>query len=178
MKQLTPLTINSNYIISEASPDDSLQIVSFLNKVAGETNFLTFGLNEFPLSADEERAIIEENLKVQSFLMLIAKKEDTIVAQLFMERSTKKRLAHIGEIGISVSKEHWGNSLGKKMMLLAIAWAKEHGITKIQLYVRTDNTRAIQLYAHLGFVIEGTLINATKINDIYYDDYIMSLHIK
>jgi len=59
------------------------------------------------------------------------------------------------------------------MMLTAIEWAKHNSITKLQLQVRTDNDRAVQLYQKLGFSIEGKITQAMKINHIYFDDYIM-----
>ena len=63
------------------------------------------------------------------------------------------------------------------MMLTAIEWAQQNGVIKIQLQVRTDNERAIQLYNKLGFVVEGKIKQAIKINNTYFDDYIMGLQL-
>ena len=166
-----------DFIISKACADDAKHIVEFLNKVAGETDFLTFGINEFPFSVSEERKQISACLEYNKDLMLIAKVGNELVSQLFLQRSNKPKLAHIGDVGISVSKKFWGKSIGKHMMLVAIEWAQQHNITKIQLQVRTDNDKAVRLYQRLGFKIEGEITRAMKINNIYFDDYIMGLEL-
>lgn len=162
-------------IISKASPEDAASIVDFLNKVGGETDFLTFGLNEFPFSVSEEELTIKDCLERDICLMLIAKVGEEIVSQLFLQRSDTPRLMHIGDIGITVSKSYWGKSIGMHMIQVALLWAKNKKITKIQLQVRTDNERAIKLYEKLGFRIEGTFTKALKIGNIYFDDYLMGL---
>lgn len=163
--------------VCRAVVDDAAHIVDFLNKVGGETDFLTFGLNDFPISVAQEKETILECQEKNICLMLIAKIDDEIVSQLFLDRSSKSRLAHIGDIGISVSQKHWGKSIGKHMMLTAIDWAKSNNITKLQLQVRADNDRAVQLYQKLGFSIEGKITRATRVNDIYFDDYIMGMQL-
>lgn len=168
---------DGDLIISQPSVDDAAEIIHFLNKVGGETDYLTFGLNEFPLSLEEEKQTILECLEQKSCLMLIAKVGNEIVSHLFLQRSNRPRLAHIGDVGVSVSKQWWGKSIGKHMMLFAIEWARQNSITKIQLQVRTDNERAILLYRKLGFVIEGTLKQAMKVNDTYFDDHLMGLQL-
>lgn len=162
-------------IISKPSVEDAADIVDFLNRVAGETDFLTFGLNEFPLSVAEEKASILACQEQNASLMLIGRLHGHIVTQLFIERSSKPRLMHIGDVGIAVSKDHWGKSIGKQMMVAAIALAQQSAITKLQLQVRVDNVRAVQLYEKLGFTIEGTIKRAMKIGELYFDDYIMGL---
>lgn len=161
--------------ILNAHPDDALSIINFLNKVGGETDYLTFGHNEFSISIEDEKNIIAECLATNINLMLIAKINNEIVGQLFLQRSNKSRIRHIAELGITVSKDYWGYGIGSYMIKIAIDWAIKQSISKIQLQVRTDNQRAVDLYKKLGFCIEGTIIRAIKINQIYFDEYIMGL---
>lgn len=168
---------NSSLVISRPECSDAGAIIDFLNKVGGETDYLTFGLNEFPLSIHEETAIISECLEQDFNLMIIARIGDEIVAQLFLDRSHKPRLQHIGDLGLAVSKKHWGKSIGVHMMLAAVEWAKLKNISKIQLLVRSDNERAVQLYQKLGYKIEGTITRSVKINGTYFDNYSMGLEI-
>jgi len=175
MQKNIELTNNLKLTIAQAALDDAEEIVNFLNVVGGETDFLTFGAHEFPVSVAEEKKTITECLEQKRCLMLVGKIENEIVCQLFLQRSDKPRLAHLGDIGISVSKKFWGLSIGRHMLLVAIEWAKNNGVTKLQLQVRTDNERAIQLYKKLGFVIEGTITHAIKIGDIYFDEHVMGL---
>lgn len=155
--------------------DDAVDIVRFLNVIGGETDFLTFGLNNFPLSVQEEKNIITDCGGDGQSLMLVGKIDNKIVSQLFLERSTMARLSHVGIIGITVARDHWRKSIGNKMMLSALEWAISTNITKLQLNVRCDNEQAIQLYKKLGFHIEGTVTRAVRIGDAYFDNYLMGL---
>ncbi len=176
IKNIT-LSDNTVLTISKASIEDASDIVNFLNEVAGETDFLTFGFNDFFITPTEEKKIIKSCLEKNISLMLVGKLDNNIISQLFLQRSDKARLWHFGEINITVSKEHWGKSIGRHMLAAAIEWALNNNISKLQLQVRTDNTRAISLYQKLGFVIEGKITRSIKINSIYFNDYIMGLQL-
>lgn len=165
----------STLCIAKAAIHDATSLINFLNTVGGETDFLTFGLNAFPLTVAEETTIINECLSMDSQLMLIGKIDSEIAAQLFLARRDSPRLGHIGEIGITVLKKYWGLSIAKNMISIAISWAKEKKLSRLELLVRCDHIAAINLYQTLGFKIEGRMVNAIKINDQYYDNYMMAL---
>lgn len=173
------ITLKNGLLLSivKAQIEDAEEIIRFLNQVGGESDYLTFGLNEFPLSANEEKDEIIRCLESNICLMLVGKINNEIISQLFVQRSAAKRLVHIGDIAISVSKKYWGNKIAFHMMQPAIKWCMACGVSKVQLYVRVDHDRAILLYKKLGFAIEGTITRATKINDIYFDNYIMGLEL-
>ena len=166
---------SSGLIISKAMVEDAVGIVDFLNTVGGETDFLTFGLSEFPISVEEEITIITECIEQEICLMLVGKIHGEVISQLFLDRSSLKRLKHVGTIGITVSKKNWRKSIGKKMILSALDWAQSQQISKVQLSVRSDNTSAIKLYENLGFVTEGTITRAVLIDGTYFDNYLMGL---
>ncbi len=166
---------NESLIIDHAKQIDAEAIIKFLNAVGGETNFLTFGKNEFHVSIEEEKELITECLEKQKKLMLVAKIRKNIVGQLFMDRSAKARLEHIGNFGISIAKPYWGKGIAEKMLEILIKWASLGGIARLELQVLTENERAISLYKKFGFEIEGTIRRAHKITNNFYDAHIMSL---
>lgn len=158
-----------------AHPTDVHQLIDFLNTIGGETDYLTFGLNDFPISAEEEVVLINDCLKNNTSLILVGKTNNKIISQLYLEVSTQPRLAHIGHLGLSVSKAYWGKSVGTKMLAEAINWAKNKQLAKLQLQVRTDNMNAIHLYKKFAFSIEGTVTNSLRINNSDYDEFLMGL---
>ena|SRR3990167_113232 len=107
----TILLKDHKLVISTASVDDAVQLVSFLNVVGGETDYLTFGLNQFHLSSTEEAEFIANGLQHKQSLMLVGKINTEIVAQLYLDRSNQPRILHIGDISISVKKNTGGNQL-------------------------------------------------------------------
>ncbi|MFH1832236.1 MAG: GNAT family N-acetyltransferase [bacterium] len=175
MQKHITLTNNLNLTITQAQPDDAKQIITYLNAIGGQTDFLTFGLNEFHISEEEEKTILTQSLKNNLSLFLVGKINNKVISILSLQRSDKARLAHVGELGLSVLQKYWGLSIGKHLMLTGIEWAKNNSITKLQLTVHTNNERAIGLYKKFGFVIEGTLTQTVKIDSTYFDTHIMGL---
>ncbi|CAO5682405.1 MAG: hypothetical protein HEEMFOPI_01658 [Holosporales bacterium] len=169
------MKISSEYIISEAKIEDAEEIVFFLNNVGGETDFLTFGKNDFPYSGEDERKIIENCLILKQDLMLVCTFKSEIIGHLFLSRSKQTRLAHIANIGVSVYKQYWGEKIASMMLLKSIEFAKKNGINRLEVYVRKDNLMAINLYLKLNFEIESIIKKNIKINNDYYDNYLMVL---
>jgi putative acetyltransferase len=53
--------------------------------------------------------------------------------------------------------------------------ARKKGLSRIELTVRTDNTRAIALYRKLGFETEGIMRRHMLIDETYVDSLLMAL---
>ena len=64
------------------------------------------------------------------------------------------------------------------MLDALIGWARRNGIVKkINLRVRTDNQRAIQLYERKGFENEGTIHKEMLLGNTYFDHHWMGLEL-
>ncbi|MDH6590355.1 ribosomal protein S18 acetylase RimI-like enzyme [Variovorax sp. TBS-050B] len=83
--------------------------------------------------------------------------------------------AHVGTLGIGLLPAFRGRSIGEPLMRAAIAGAWARGITRIELTVRTDNTRAKALYERLGFQTEGLMRHAMRIDGVGLDNWAMAL---
>ena len=155
---------------------DAKSLIDFCNRVGGETEFLTFGANEFHISLlAEENFIADVRVKNQDVL-LMGTVSRTIVSSLSIIRTMdRSRLEHVGELGISVAKSYWGLGVGRKMCEVALGLAKERGVTKVNLKVREDNGRAIRLYEQLGFKQEGLSTRAYRVAGKYFSNVLMGL---
>lgn len=108
----------------------------------------------------------------------LLKADHKIVGCLNFSGGARQRTAHTGELGVSVLKEYWGCGIGRELIQYLIDWSKETGIIrKINLRVRTDNARGINLYKHLGFLEEGVKSRDFLINGKFYDSLIMGLKV-
>ncbi|CAN5402300.1 GNAT family protein [soil metagenome] len=76
-------------------------------------------------------------------------------------------LKHRGTLGMGVLASHRGAGLGQRLLSAAIAKAESNGVTRIELEVRAQNTRAIALYRRLGFEPESTRRGAILIDGRY-----------
>ncbi|MBH8609036.1 GNAT family N-acetyltransferase [Thermoactinomyces sp. CICC 10521] len=165
-------------VIREGRADDAGRILSYIRKMAGESDFITFSPDEFCMSMEEERAFIEECANSRNHLFLIAEVEGEIAGNLVFRGGKYSRTAHAGEFGISVLKKYWGCSIGRSLLQYLIDWAKKsHVVRKINLRVRVDNERAIRLYERMGFAIEGRLKRDFYIGGKWFDSYLMGMSI-
>ena len=84
-------------------------------------------------------------------------------------------VAHCGSLGMGLLPEYRGRGIGRQLLQACIAKARAKGITRIELEVRADNTRAIGLYKALGFEVEAIKRQAMRFDGVYYDALQMSL---
>lgn len=167
---------NEKIIIRCSNKSDAKALIEYLNIIGGESDFLTFGLGQFHLTVEQEEEFIENNLKKNNALSIIAESNGRVVGNLNFAGGPKERTAHTGEFGISVLKQYWGNRIGEELINFLIDWSKNTGIIrKINLRTRTDNTRGINLYKKLGFIEEGVIKRDLYINGEFYDSLMMGM---
>lgn len=170
------LTNGAVLVIRQAAAEDARALLRYVETVSGESNFLSFGPGEFELTETEEQEFIARCLACQNRLYIVGTLGDTIATTLVFSGGRRPRVRHSGEFGVSVRKRYWGLGIGSLMLDALIDWANQTGIVeKINLRVRTDNRRAIQLYRSKGFVIEGTIRKAIRLDGEYFDHHWMGL---
>jgi RimJ/RimL family protein N-acetyltransferase len=175
MKEIK-LNNDKNALIREAQIGDANAIITYLNKLGGETDFLTFGENEFYKTVEEEEEILKKFQEIETWYYLVIEVNNTIVGHLDFEGNTKRRMKHSGEFGIGLLKEYWGQGLASILMNEMIMFAKATGVLrKINLMVSVKNEKAISLYKKFGFEIEGTIKEDIFVNGQYNDGYCMGL---
>lgn len=163
-------------VIREASKEDASHMISFYNEVGGETDFLSFGENEFKKNlADYEKSLETTKAEVNS-IILLAEIDNKIIGIASINSSAKARYKHVGEFGIVITNQFCGLGLGRKLMDFLVQWANENGITKkLSLVTNESNYNAIELYKKIGFVEEGILKKDNCINAVYTNTIMMGL---
>lgn len=164
-------------VIREALKEDALEYVEYLNKIAIETDFLTFGVGEIITTKAEQVSMIEGANAVNQ-LMLVAILDNKMVGGLNYRGGARPRVQHAGELGITVLKEYWGLGIGTELLRYLIDWSKRSKlIRKVNLRVRSDNHRAIMLYTRHGFAPEGMITRDLLIGEKFYDSICMGMQI-
>ncbi len=168
----------SRIALREANGDDARRVIRYIQSVASESDYLTFGEGEFNPRLEDEARFIEGCKKLRNSLFIVAEHDGEIIGCLTFTGGNRKRVGHFGEFGITVSRRFWGLGVGKILMKYLINWAEESNIVrKINLKVRSDNLKAIRLYRKLGFVKEGTISRFFYHNNRFYDVYVMGREI-
>ena len=167
-----------NIIIRKAVKSDAQALINYINTIAGESDFLTFGVGELMVSKEQEEAFIESIDSRENALLIIAEIDGKIVGNLNFSGGARKRILHTGEFGMSVLKNYWRKGIGEQLLTYLIDWSKNTGIIrKLNLRVRTDNISGICLYKKLGFKEEGIVTRDFEINNEFYDSILMGLEI-
>ncbi|MBC7941259.1 MAG: GNAT family N-acetyltransferase, partial [Chitinophagaceae bacterium] len=90
-------------------------------------------------------------------LHVVAERDGRVIGSAGLHPVDRLRRRHAAMMGISVARDAQGQGVGQALMQAvcdyADGWAQ---ILRIELTVFTDNARAIALYQHFGFRIEGT----------------------
>lgn len=132
----------------------------------------------FGSTYEEELKLSDESWKCRLKLnMLFAKKDSQIIGMIgsvIDPREKVKHSAHI--ISFYVLPKFRGFKAGFLLINTLINKLKnEKKIKRFTLHVTSTQTKAIELYKQLGFVITGNLRHEYYVNNTYYDQYLMTL---
>ena len=78
--------------ISEAEIEDASMIIDYLNQVGGESDNLTYGLNECYLNEFEEMEVIQDFIDQENGLLLCGFIDDELVSLLMIKETSLKIL--------------------------------------------------------------------------------------
>lgn len=163
----------------KARVEDAEAIVRFYNYVGGETHFLSFEKDEYPLDLDAQIESLKALEGNQTNIMLMAMDGDEIAGIATISSPSKIKSRHDGELGIVVAKKYQGKGIGTKMIGDLIEWAKGNGVTtRLSLDTSSLNYDAIHLYMKFGFLMEGSRKNAQLVDGVYSDLYVMGMMIR
>lgn len=159
------MTERISYVVCNRQLHETIEdIANFYRKAAKQTDYLGIYGDEYTY-----------NLNLDSDLMIIAYSTE-IVGIVTIQVSTRRKNLHVGTLAIAIDIDYCNKDIGRTLMTMAIDWFNNnHRLSRLQLFVRTDNLRAISLYKKLGFEIEGELRNDTYMCGHYYNVYPMSL---
>lgn len=142
-----------------------------VDRVARERRYLAF-LEALPI--EKSAAFVRENI-AQGNPHVVALAGGEVVGWCDICPIPRPVYAHGGVLGMGIVEEHRGKGIGEALMRAALAEARRRGLTRVELTVRADNTRAIALYRRIGFVDEGVKRKAIRVDGRYVDVVCMAL---
>lgn len=107
-------------------------------------------------------------------LMLFAQKDEHIVGMIGVLFSNNQKIKHIARIvSFYVTPAQRRKGISKALLESALEIIKDRGCTKVTLSVTTTQDAAIKLYESFNFKKIALLKHNLKVNDAYYDEYLM-----
>ena len=162
------------FVVRQALPGDADKTVGFIRAILGEAPYLLTALDEFTVTGEQQKQLLQEIHEDSGKLALLAESGSEIIGFLDFHNGHRKRTKHQGSFGMSVKKDYRNQGVGKALLASLLEWAESSPlIEKICLEVFADNEHAIRLYKRFGFKEEGTKSNAIKHSDGIYHDMIL-----
>ena len=162
--------------IREATVDDAREIFLVMSNVE-QSGFMLISPGERNVNEGGLENYIERlNLHVNSGFF-VAEIDGVIAGYLILKGETAEKIKHRASLVVGVHSDYRKRGIAKKLFEYVFNWAKERGISKIELTVMVKNEAAYHLYSKLGFIIEGVRKNSLFTNDTYIDEFYMAKHL-
>lgn len=142
-----------------------------VGSVAREKKYLAF-LDSPSLAMS--KAFVLSNIK-HDWPHIVATVGDDVIGWCDITGHNRPVLSHVGCLGIGILKDYRGCGIGKELLREALSLAQKKGLKRIELTVREDNKRAIEIYKRFGFLTEGTHQKSVLIDGKYYNQTFMAL---
>ncbi len=168
--------MQTQVVIREARPDDGAQLVAYVQRLAAEPNiYIAMAAGEFTVTPEQEAEFLAGFAASANSLYLLAEAGGEIVGSLNCNGGKRRATRHSAELGMSIAQGWRGQGIGTQLMERAVAWARDAGLLRLQLYTYVENAPAIPLYETFGFVVEGRLRKALWRDGAFHDDLVMGL---
>lgn len=165
-----------NALLRSPSVDDAEDMLQFIIKASGETDFLMKYPEEFAeFTLDQEKAFIQEDYDNENGMMITCFVNGRIAGNCQISFRTGKKDRHRASVAIALLQESWNLGIGTRMFEELFQIARERGdVRQIELDFIEGNRRARGLYEKMGFRITGVKPDAIRMKDgSFVNEYMM-----
>lgn len=163
--------------VRPAEPRDAAELVALAESVGREEG-------RWMLATDTWRPVAEERKYLAAArghpdaAVLVAEEDGRVVGRLSVSRDPHPASRHVADLGLMVAADRRRRGIGRLLLEAAVAWAREAGVTKLELHVFPWNEAAIRLYESVGFEREGYRRAHFRRGDELVDAVLMALAIR
>lgn len=156
--------------------DDAEEMLWFITKASGETDFLLTYPEEFSdFTLEQEKALIRGEYDNPNRMMVACLVDGKIAGNCQIAFRTGMKGCHRASVAIALLKDYWNLGIGTRMFeeLFRVARARD-GVCQIELDFVEGNSRARGLYEKMGFRITGVKPDAIRMRDgTFVNEYMM-----
>jgi RimJ/RimL family protein N-acetyltransferase len=144
----------SGFVIRRAVPRDAAGLAALGREVGSEPEGWLISDGGFP-DARAERRYLRAIHRSSSAAVFVAEAPEGVVGRLSVARDIHPASRHVADLGLMVARSHRRRGVGRALLSQAVEWARDVGVTKLELHVFPYNEPAIRLYESFGFEREG-----------------------
>ena len=131
-------------------------VSALFTQAHAETDFLTTYADEGTHSVEDMEERLAAQKASRTEIEICAFVDGILVGSAGNHAlSTREKLRHRADFGISILREYWGQGIGAALTGACIDCAKEAGFRQLELEVVGENETAVRLYKKYGFVEYG-----------------------
>ena len=160
--------------VRRAEGADAERLVALARAVGSEPGRWLITTNEWRSVGDERRYLRAVRRSDDAAVFVAEADGGELVGRLSLARDPHPASAHVADLGLMVAASHRRRGVGRALLEQAVAWAREHGVEKLELHVFSHNEPAIALYEAFGFRREGYRQRHYRRADGYVDAILMA----
>jgi RimJ/RimL family protein N-acetyltransferase len=162
------------FIVRKVTQNDVPELVDYMRVILNDRMSSIADSDEMVIDENRQRGHLRRIESSTESTALIAVSGGEIIGYLTMEPNQRRKVSHVGEIGMSVRSDWRRRGVGLALLQEAERFARLCGtIEKLALNVFSENIAAIRLYEKAGFFVEGKLRNQIKMDGKYQDLVLM-----
>ncbi len=159
--------------IRPARADDAAALVQ-LGRTVGREEGSWLLTSDNWRSVGDERRYLRALRRFPHAAVFAAIDGDEIVGRLSLARDNHPASSHVADLGLMVAASHRRRGIGRALLEQAVGWARNAGISKLELHVFPWNEPALRLYASFGFEREGLRRAHYRRDEEYVDAILMA----
>ncbi len=160
-------------IIREADLEDARAFITLQESIFSESDFMLYGPNDLQLTVQGMRKRMADWKSSSNSILFLGILNGQFAGFALYNGGPSPRAVHRASLVIGVLKEFYQKGVASSLMDYGERWARDAGITKLELTVVSTNTTAQKLYKKMGFEQEGIRKNSLVINNLYVDELYM-----
>lgn len=161
-------------ILKPTGPEVAEEMIEYMKKTAGETEFLLRYPDEVNYTAEGEREILGRILDDPGHAMMVAIVDGKVAGNASVSGiGGKRKILHRCALAIALYQEYWNLGIGHAMIDYLTELAQQRGFKQMDLEVVAENEQAQALYQKCGFIETGRRHNALKFDDGSLHDEIL-----
>jgi len=160
--------------IREIEVEDAEAYLSLYKELNKETDFRLYEADEYNISVEQQKKIIQDMLHNKRSLLLVADWDGTLVGYLFAEGREINRIKHRVHISVAILQAYTRQGVGTKLFTALEDWARKNHIHRLELTVMANNEAGQALYKKMGYEVEGIKRDSLWVNGCYIDDIYMA----
>lgn len=159
--------------LRSAEPSEADEMLKWLRRTAGETEFIIFYPEECDMPVEVEAGFIERLNGSPNEMMIVCYVDGEMAGNCQLALNSAIKTRHRGSVSIGIAEKFWGLGIGTAMFTELIGAARERGVTQLELDYIDGNERAAALYRKMGFEQYGRKPNGARLRDGSMRDYIL-----